>query len=183
VDYSPQVQPVITTPGHGALPSGHCVEAYIVKEVLQALLGVDPSYDGDGALRRQFSRIAARIATNRVIAGVHFPIDNVAGRLLGTVLGRYFAFCCGAELPPKDVAPWHEGAFLGELCDGDVEFEPESQSILDRKNRPKYYGYEQVPGLDKLAAPSSVLQPLWNAARAELRDLNLLRQRRADQAS
>ena len=44
----------------------------------------DPSYGV------QLMRLAARIAINRTVAGVHFPIDSVAGALLGLTLGDYF---------------------------------------------------------------------------------------------
>ena len=36
------------------------------------------------------ARLAARISVNRVIAGVHFPIDLAAGLVLGLTVGRYF---------------------------------------------------------------------------------------------
>ena len=37
-DHSYQIQPMITTPGHGTLPSGHCTQSYMVYELLKALL-------------------------------------------------------------------------------------------------------------------------------------------------
>ena len=173
IDLSPQVQPMITTPGHGSFPSGHCVEAYVIKEVLQALLHMNHKKTGQTNLRRQFDRTAARIATNRVVAGVHFPIDSIAGRLLGTVLGRYFVYCCGAKLPPDDSPPWHSGAFNGPKCPPQEEFEPDSKSILDEINRPPYYDYKPVEGLDKLEPAEQVLYPLWAAATKELSTLDL----------
>ena len=44
VQYSPHVQPMITTPGHGSLPSGHATQAYVVAHVLQTLLGLEPAH-------------------------------------------------------------------------------------------------------------------------------------------
>jgi membrane-associated phospholipid phosphatase len=90
-EYSPQVQPIIQTPGHGALPSGHATESFALALVLWQLLKAsenepyqDPSYGV------QFMRLAHRITVNRTVAGVHFPIDSVAGALLGLTLGDYF---------------------------------------------------------------------------------------------
>ena len=77
---------MITTPGHGSFPSGHGTEIFAAVTVLKALLGLtDTSLTG-----LQLDRLAARIATNRVIAGVHFPVDSVAGRLLGHQLAAFF---------------------------------------------------------------------------------------------
>ncbi len=38
VELSPQIQPMIPTPGHGAYPSGHATEAFTVATLLNALL-------------------------------------------------------------------------------------------------------------------------------------------------
>ncbi|MCX7892849.1 MAG: phosphatase PAP2 family protein [Burkholderiales bacterium] len=89
--YSPQVQPMILTPGHGSLPSGHATEAFAVARVLEALL------PGGAAFRDQLQRQAARVAINRTVAGVHFPIDSAAGRLLGDTLAGYFLARCGVR--------------------------------------------------------------------------------------
>ena len=42
-------------------------------------------------------RQAARISTNRVIAGVHFPVDSMAGRMLGEAIGEFFVGRCTAN--------------------------------------------------------------------------------------
>ena len=73
VEYNAQIQPMITTPGHDAFPSGHATHAHAVAHVLKALLKPDPANPQHGGLIDQLHRQAARIATNRVIAGVHFP--------------------------------------------------------------------------------------------------------------
>ena len=171
VDYSPQVQPVITTPGHGSLPCGHAVEAYVVKEVLESLLGIfDPSSPSQAQLHAQFERTAARISTNRVVAGVHFPVDNVAARLLGTALGRYFVFFCGGV--PADKAAAYVGPtriFNGPACEPDIEFEPDRQSIKDFGDI--YTSGAAFPAAGQ--APESVLKVLWRDALAELEQLQL----------
>ena len=58
--------------------------------ILRELRGESPASGFDTQLQRQ----AARIAINRTIAGVHYPIDSVAGRILGTSLAEYFLARC-----------------------------------------------------------------------------------------
>ena len=43
---SPQIQPIILTPGHGSLPSGHSTEAHIVARVLYDLVFHEDRADG-----------------------------------------------------------------------------------------------------------------------------------------
>jgi hypothetical protein len=86
VQYSEQVQPMITTPGHGSFPSGHATQAFVLARLLAGILPASAAYD---PMREQLYWQAARIATNRVVAGVHFPVDSVAGRLLGHSIAEY----------------------------------------------------------------------------------------------
>ncbi|WP_440640681.1 phosphatase PAP2 family protein [Bradyrhizobium sp. PUT101] len=94
VEYNAEVQPMITTPGHGSFPSGHATQAYAVAYVLKRLLSLHKATPGFPQIVEQLERQAARIATNRVVAGVHFPVDSMAGRMLGVALGEYFVGRC-----------------------------------------------------------------------------------------
>jgi hypothetical protein len=98
VEYNAQVQPMITTPGHGSFPSGHATQVHAVAHLLKALLNLDPNPNVTPAkyatVIEQLNRQAARITTNRVVAGVHFPVDSMAGRMLGVALGEYFVGRC-----------------------------------------------------------------------------------------
>jgi hypothetical protein len=181
-DYSWQVQPLITTPGHGSTPSGHCTQSYLLLTVLQALLNSTPvNADGTDAesiavaarqrsINVQMERTAARISTNRVIAGVHFPVDNVAGRLLGTVLGEYFVYRCKKAPDKVPVCYWHQAAFDGLQFPAGEDFNPARQGLVGASVPTPYYTY-QDPDHEKVAPPESLLQTLWEAAAKELKEL------------
>jgi membrane-associated phospholipid phosphatase len=98
VEYNAQVQPMITTPGHNSFPMGHATQAYAVAHVLKQLLSLDPvQHPPHKWVIDQLDRLSARITTNRVIAGVHFPVDSMAGRMLGVALGEYFYGRCTGD--------------------------------------------------------------------------------------
>jgi hypothetical protein len=84
IELSSQVQPLIITPGHGSFPSGQSTENHMIARILWELRG------GGAVLGEQLMREAARIAVNRTVAGVHFPVDTAAGQVLGLALARYF---------------------------------------------------------------------------------------------
>ena len=67
----------IEIPAHPAYPSGHATGAYTLAYLLQEL---DPSS------AETYLAAAKRIAENREIAGLHFPSDSEAGRLLARQL-------------------------------------------------------------------------------------------------
>lgn len=133
IDLSPLVQPVIQTPGHSSYPSGHATEAFAFATLIAALRHAAASAKGgkkqpsftkailsdlaapaDAARPEQpvaagatvqLFRLAARIADNRTVAGVHFPVDSAHGALLGlTATLGFVAHCAGGEkaLPVHD---------------------------------------------------------------------------------
>ncbi|RQP21298.1 phosphatase PAP2 family protein [Albitalea terrae] len=88
----PDILPMVLTPGHGSFPSGHATEATAVSIVLAHLLSADPAAEHPQH-RNPLRELAWRIARNRVIAGLHFPIDSTAGHLLGEFLAKYVVGC------------------------------------------------------------------------------------------
>jgi membrane-associated phospholipid phosphatase len=90
VEFSQQVQPVISTPDHSTFPSGHATEAFAIATVLHRLTTGSGSAAGLKIWAMPF-RLAHRIAVNRTVAGLHFPVDSAAGAILGCAIGD--AFC------------------------------------------------------------------------------------------
>jgi hypothetical protein len=124
--------------------------------------------------------VAQRISTNRVVAGVHFPVDNVAGRILGKVLGEYFVYLCGYkwkgwnDRSAAKEKPWHYGEFDGTKFDGNLEFDPASQPVCGTVPIKPFYKYEQPTyGRNKLIAPlvkterAPILKRLFQQAQEE----------------
>jgi membrane-associated phospholipid phosphatase len=153
VEMSPQIQPMIPTPGHGSWPSGHATEAFIVATVLEALLdAANPPASNGSACREQLQRLAGRMAVNRTVAGVHFPVDSAVGRLLGTALGEFLvARCVGASVQ-------HRG-FDGDLFVGPGN-EARDFSLHDKLETGA--GSWSGPAVELNAAP--LLAWLWRGA-------------------
>lgn len=152
VDISPQIQPMIPTPGHASWPSGHATEAYMTCAVLQALIPHGDKY------REQLERLAARIAVNRTVAGMHYPVDSAVGRLLGTSLAEFFvARCTGQKV--------HERGFSGPKFHGPkdtvIDFDPRI-SMTDNKS-----GYYEYGSSASAIAASPLLEFMWTKAAKE----------------
>ena len=85
IAFSDRIMPVIDTPDHSTFPSGHATEAFAIATVLARLeRGHRPKAAGEGIL----FDLAHRIAVNRTVAGVHFPVDSAAGARLGCAIGE-----------------------------------------------------------------------------------------------
>jgi hypothetical protein len=164
-EYSAQVQPMIQTPRHSAFPSGHATEAHMAALVLRRL--ISPVY-GTQSWGDQLMRQAHRIAVNRTVAGVHFPVDSAAGQALGLTLAEYFIQRCSASAA-NNFQPWKFDASGFHSKD---DFNPIRHFNLQK--------FEQQQGLSSNGAifadtvggkttvgKSRILAWLWNKAQGE----------------
>ncbi|HTW94160.1 MAG TPA: phosphatase PAP2 family protein [Tepidisphaeraceae bacterium] len=75
----PQIQPCLPTPHSASYPSGHSTLSMACAEVLAALLPEK---------RAELLERGRQIGWDRVMAGVHYPSDVEAGRVLGHVVAE-----------------------------------------------------------------------------------------------
>jgi membrane-associated phospholipid phosphatase len=163
IEFSAQIQPMILTPAHGTLPSGHATEAFAAAIVLWNLLRASGrAVYAEPQWRIQLLRLAARIAINRTVAGVHFPADSAAGAVLGLTLGRYFVDRCSGAMAYTDAD------FDGTQYPRDQDFvwrdlyDPNVEAL----RATAYSGPGAGQALDP-ARQSGLLSWLWNRAVAE----------------
>lgn len=71
----PRLRPLIDVPGHPAYPSGHALQMFLIAKALSTVVR---SHE----IGEQLFTIASRVAENREWAGVHFPSDTAAGKLI-----------------------------------------------------------------------------------------------------
>jgi hypothetical protein len=133
-EFSATLQPIVPTPEHGSLPSGHATEAFAVLAVMIELIG-KPTNDDERL--NQMSYLAERIAENRVIAGVHYPMDSKAGYELGLAVGRYIAM--RATSGKLGTAKFDPNSFAGDFLlampiapNSGSEFEVLDSAILNK---------------------------------------------------
>jgi hypothetical protein len=161
LEYSALLQPVIATPGHRSFPSGHATEAFMVARLLALLAGPRCPKGMESQLQAQ----AARIGQNREVAGVHFPADTLAGRILGNTLGHYLRF----------VATGEGGDALGTCFDGAAYYLADERLDPTRGREPgASLKYDDAQFSDKAAqatAPAkmqtSCVSLLWARAASE----------------
>ena len=133
-DYATSIQPIIPVPLHGSLPSGHATEAFIVVHVLEQLL------PHGGGFATRCERLAERTSINRTVAGVHFPIDSQAGRMLGQSLGEYLLCLCRRDVTAPSAGSWNSRCFVAgdgafdfvvgrEVEPGDKQTDPQPREL------------------------------------------------------
>lgn len=179
-DLSPQIQPVIDTPGHSAYPSGHATEAFALATLLAALRlsgkgltpdkglidavlnHLTPAAEAAPALDEtvRLFRLAHRIADNRTVAGVHYPVDSAHGGLLGlSVALGFVAHCLGGG---KDY-PVPEFSARGDDWAGDFTLAKWVAALgIGTK-----IGWRRDKATVAKAEDWSLLPKLWRAAVAE----------------
>jgi undecaprenyl-diphosphatase len=74
--------PLIATPSSASFPSGHATQAFAAATALALLVPW---------LRVPVLVLAALIAASRVVLGVHYPFDVIAGALVGAAIGTLVA--------------------------------------------------------------------------------------------
>jgi hypothetical protein len=120
----------------------------------------------DAAWGDQLMHLAERVAINRTVAGVHFPVDSAAGAILGLTLGHYLvARCSGASGYP---AAGFDGEAYPDLEDftwsnlyqvtGDAPAMKYDKSYMVDLNQQT---------ITPLATDRSALTWLWNQAKGE----------------
>jgi hypothetical protein len=105
-------------------------------------------------------RLAARIAINRTIAGLHFPVDSAAGQLLGLSLAEYLVNLCTAGTT-YDYWTFDGAAYPPGLdFDGRAQFDTTTQ-----KRTAQTYASKNASA--QRASTSASLGWLWYKAYAE----------------
>jgi hypothetical protein len=180
-EYSPQMQPIIACPLHGSLPSGHATEAFLFAHLLAVLSTGKESLHGRAGQSvwvNQLMRQANRIAVNRTVAGVHFPVDSVAGCLLGLTLAEYLVKLCEGKQDGEEQG-FRSCEFRGMLYPMREEdpnkvdfiwqnFYDVDQNKLNVKKDAIIERYASVLGASHpLPKPSKQLEWLWKKAKDE----------------
>lgn len=99
---APDLTTVVPVPGHSSYPGGHAAQARAIAGVLVNLLLPRATA---ARVPPMLKNLATRIAENRVIAGLHYPVDSTAGLALGDVLAEVLGalVAMGGSITPQSI--------------------------------------------------------------------------------
>ena len=107
-------------------------------------------------------RQAARVAINRTIAGVHFPVDSAAGQVLGLALGEYL------EHRAKGTPSYSSWQFDGTVYGPNLDFSWRDQwNAAGTARQPAPTGYSTPISSTETSATAPLLVDLWSKALGE----------------
>ena len=151
-----RIMPMIATPGHGSFPSAHATEAYGVATVMLGLMDAWQSFADSESRRDLVKQLANRIAVNRTVAGVHYPMDSWAGASLGQAIGGAILGRCGVSQSAKSITytPTNTDFFGHDLY-----------TLLDGGTVGEDYGIQI--GANVQSSSSDLFEWLWNKALEE----------------
>jgi membrane-associated phospholipid phosphatase len=162
LDYAAEVQPMLQTPDHSSFPSGHAMEAFAVATVLHRLMTGQGAQSGLVAAAMPF-RIAHRIAVNRTVAGLHFPVDSAAGALIGCAIGEaVYREACGRPSTTGDHADLR---FLLQAEAGESTPEADFPETADFSRA--WLSRRVLPQPGAALGVESILGRFWQKAEAE----------------
>ncbi|MEO1705752.1 MAG: phosphatase PAP2 family protein, partial [Pseudomonadota bacterium] len=151
-----RIMPMIATPGHGSFPSGHATQAMAIATLLSAVVDANPGHFPDAAARKALLfKQAERIAANRTVSGVHYPIDSWAGAMLGREVAGIMvdaATTAGNRSAVRDAQ-----AYAPTVASGDDDYFVDAFHVTD----------QVVAGKTYKVAQSGPLAWLWSKAMAE----------------
>jgi len=161
IDYATHVQPMIQTPDHSSYPSGHAIEVFAAATVLaRVMTGLGPKASltdalDKGRMASMAFRLAHRVATNRSVAGVHFPVDSAAGAAIGCVVGEaLYRIAAG-----NDDWPDEQVVSFAPATDGTPSFDLTLGWLRD--------GLGDDAASDLMPDEATILGKLWKEAVAE----------------
>lgn len=89
---TPEPAPLVHVPNTGSLPSGHAATSFAAATVLALAVP---------RLAVPVAVLAVAIALSRLYVGVHYPLDSVAGAVLGVVIGIAVERILGRRPPAR----------------------------------------------------------------------------------
>ena len=111
----PAIVPMIDPPSTPSFPAGHAVQAYLISYLLAYSLPRLPQQyipeDDLNAASGMLFTLAERVSVNRIVAGLHYPTDILAGRAVG--------IACFKALTQID-SLWSLNDLTGKLDEFDV---------------------------------------------------------------